>query len=279
MRIRKTDKQASRIIAERGIDKNKKFAAHLGGALAAAAAAFVLTTGCTPIVPPLPGAVVSEEGSFTDGGETSLIIPEMTDGAEQKSESTTSEATTDNLVTTFAASTGKKAADPTRSAARKTQPAAAQETSVPAETTVNSAENSGGGVSDGDVQEFSDFRARVLSIVNRERAAQGAKPLTENIEVTKIARMKSQDMADYGYFDHTSPTYGTPFQMLRQFGISYNAAGENIAKGQKTPEEVMDDWMNSQGHRENILNANFTQIGIGIVQKGGTFYWTQMFVG
>ena len=100
-----------------------------------------------------------------------------------------------------------------------------------------------------------------------------------NADLAAVAEKKAEDMRDNNYFSHNSPTYGSPFDMMKQFGISYKAAGENIAKGQKTPEEVMNGWMNSQGHRDNILNANFTDIGVGFVtdSNGGT-YWVQMFI-
>ncbi|SPT92496.1 YkwD protein [Bacillus subtilis] len=84
-------------------------------------------------------------------------------------------------------------------------------------------------------------------------------------------------MKDKNYFDHQSPTYGSPFDMMKSFGISYKTAGENIAKGQKTPEEVVKAWMNSEGHRKNILNPNFTHIGVGYVESGSI--WTQQFIG
>lgn len=119
---------------------------------------------------------------------------------------------------------------------------------------------------------------QVLELVNQERAKQGLKALTLSNELTNVATKKAQDMADNGYFDHTSPTYGSPFEMMNRFGIQYRSAGENIAAGQKTPQEVMNSWMNSSGHRANILNADFEQIGIGYVTGGkyGT-YWVQMF--
>ena len=75
----------------------------------------------------------------------------------------------------------------------------------------------------------------------------------------------------------TSPTYGSPFDMMKTFGISYKSAGENIAMGQTTPEQVVQAWMNSPGHRENIMNSSFTHIGVGYVASGN--YWTQMFIG
>ncbi len=86
-------------------------------------------------------------------------------------------------------------------------------------------------------------------------------------------------MIDKNYFDHNSPTYGSPFDMMKSFNIDYSAAGENIAKGQRSAQEVVTGWMNSQGHRENILNSNYNQIGVGCVaDSNGTLYWTQMFI-
>ena len=79
------------------------------------------------------------------------------------------------------------------------------------------------------------------------------------------------------YFDHNSPTYGSPFDMMRSYGIDYRTAGENIAMGQRTPQEVVNAWMNSPGHRANILNGDFTHIGVGYVEQGN--YWTQQFIG
>ena len=84
-------------------------------------------------------------------------------------------------------------------------------------------------------------------------------------------------MHDRGYFDHTSPTYGTPFQMMRAFGLTYRSAGENIAMGYRTPQAVVTGWMNSPGHRANILNSSYKRIGVGYVASGN--YWTQMFIG
>jgi len=79
------------------------------------------------------------------------------------------------------------------------------------------------------------------------------------------------------YFSHTSPTYGSPFDMMRDFGVTYKSAGENIAQGQQTPQEVVQAWMNSEGHRKNILSKDFTHIGVGYEQTGK--HWTQMFIG
>lgn len=121
------------------------------------------------------------------------------------------------------------------------------------------------------------FEQEVIRLVNEQRAKNGLNPLNENWELSRVARYKSQDMVDNRYFSHTSPTYGSPFQMIRDFGISFRRAGENIAYGQRTPQAVVNAWMNSSGHRANILNASYTQIGVGYVADGN--YWTQMFIG
>ncbi len=121
------------------------------------------------------------------------------------------------------------------------------------------------------------FENEVIRLVNEQRAKNGLKALTANWELCRVARYKSQDMADNHYFSHTSPTYGTPFQMIKAFGLTYRTAGENIAYGQRTPQAVVNAWMDSSGHRANILNASYTQIGVGYVSSG--HYWTQLFIG
>ena len=123
----------------------------------------------------------------------------------------------------------------------------------------------------------SSYEAQVIRLVNEIRQENGLQPLTANWELSRVARYKSQDMKDRSYFSHTSPTYGTPFQMIRAFGLSFRTAGENIAKGYATPQAVVNGWMNSSGHRANILNASYKQIGVGYVAQGN--YWTQMFIG
>lgn len=119
----------------------------------------------------------------------------------------------------------------------------------------------------------------VLLQVNQERQKAGLKPLQMDWELARVARTKSQDMAQKNYFSHTSPTYGSPFDMMKHFGIQFKAAGENIASGQTTPNDVMQSWMNSQGHRANILKPEFTHLGVGYY-RGGSYghMWTQMFI-
>lgn len=121
------------------------------------------------------------------------------------------------------------------------------------------------------------FESEVVRLINEQRAQYGLSALAANQELSQVARYKSEDMAAKGYFSHESPTYGSPFQMMQTFGISYRTAGENIAYGQKTPAEVVNAWMNSSSHRANILNASYTQTGVGFCANGS--YWTQMFIG
>lgn len=119
----------------------------------------------------------------------------------------------------------------------------------------------------------------VVRLVNVERSKRGLQTLKNNWQVSRVARYKSQDMINKNYFSHTSPTYGSPFKMMESFGVKFSAAGENIAMGQRNPTEVMNAWMNSPGHRNNILSPSFTEIGVGLAKdKSGRLYWTQMFI-
>lgn len=122
------------------------------------------------------------------------------------------------------------------------------------------------------------YEERVAQLVNVEREKNGLQPLAFDSSISNVARAKSKDMADNNYFAHQSPTYGSAGDMLKNFGINWSAWGENIASGQDTPEEVVNAWMNSEGHRANILSSNFGKIGVGYVTNGsGKPYWTQLF--
>lgn len=120
---------------------------------------------------------------------------------------------------------------------------------------------------------------QIFLLVNQERINARVHTLKLANDLSYVARVKSKDMRDHDYFDHTSPAYGSPFNMMKDFDLTYTSAGENIAAGQDTALHVMDSWMNSPGHRQNILNPNFTEIGIGYVE-GGEYgsYFTQMFM-
>ncbi|OIJ10796.1 serine protease [Anaerobacillus alkalilacustris] len=120
----------------------------------------------------------------------------------------------------------------------------------------------------------STFEDQVVTLVNQERRKNGLSPLTHRADLKNVAHKKAEDMIKSNYFSHNSPNYGSPFDMLRTFGISYQAAGENIAKGQSTPEAVMNSWMNSSGHRQNILSGQYDAIGVGFYHGA----WVQMFI-
>lgn len=124
---------------------------------------------------------------------------------------------------------------------------------------------------------LSAYEQKVVDLTNQERAKNGLPALKVDLNLSKMAHEKSRDMSANGYFSHTSPTYGSPFDMMKKYGITYRYAGENIAKGQRTPEEVVKAWMNSEGHRKNILSPNFNYIGVGYVAQGNL--WTQEFIG
>lgn len=126
-------------------------------------------------------------------------------------------------------------------------------------------------------ESVTNFEKEVVRLVNEIRVKNGLNELKEDWELSRVARYKSQDMKDNKYFSHTSPIYGSPFEMMKNFGLTYRTAAENIAKGQSTSQAVVNSWMNSSGHRANILNSSFKKIGVGYVKNGN--YWTQMFIG
>lgn len=141
----------------------------------------------------------------------------------------------------------------------------------PAPTIPNTTSNPGNGLS--------SEESKMINLVNQERTKQGVKPLGVNMVLVGLARKKSQDMVAKNYFSHTSPTYGSPFDMMKSAGVNYRTAGENIA-GAATTENAHQNLMNSSGHRANILNSAFNQVGIGIAP--GSIYgniFTQMFIG
>jgi uncharacterized YkwD family protein/spore coat assembly protein SafA len=129
------------------------------------------------------------------------------------------------------------------------------------------------------ISNYQTMEQEIIRLVNEERSRRGLSSLREDWEISRVARMKAQDMIDNNYFSHTSPIYGSPFKMLSDFGIRFLEAAENIASGQQTAQQVMSSWMNSSGHRANILNANFNIIGVGVARKGmnGPYYFVQIF--
>lgn len=142
----------------------------------------------------------------------------------------------------------------------------------------SSDESAQSNVSQDEQIQSNDQAQQVLALVNAERAKAGLKALVLDDQLNTVAAAKAKDMADGNYFSHDSPTYGSPFDMMRSFGVSYTSAGENIAAGQKTAKDVMNSWMNSSGHRANILSAKYTKLGVGYY-NGGSYgtYWVQEF--
>ncbi|AJA48458.1 hypothetical protein CPAST_c23880 [Clostridium pasteurianum DSM 525 = ATCC 6013] len=196
-----------------------------------------------------------------------------------KTNTTTTKPVTNN--TKPATPAAKPAANNTKPTTPVAKPAANNTNSTapvtkPATNNANTTNQNSGQASNSAI---SAEATEVIKLVNVERSKNGLAPLKANAELSKVATAKAQDMIDKNYFSHTSPTYGSPFDMMKKFGINYSAAGENIAYGQKTPSDVMNGWMNSPGHKANILNSNFTEIGVGMVKDtNGTPYWVQMFI-
>jgi len=126
---------------------------------------------------------------------------------------------------------------------------------------------------------LSEDEREVFNLINEQRTKNGLAALKIDDEVVNVARIKAKDLVQNNYFAHESPTYGTPFQMLKNFGINYKTAGENIA-GNSSNQKAVEAWMNSSGHRANILNGSYNYTGIGVVSssKYGKVY-VQMFIG
>lgn len=143
----------------------------------------------------------------------------------------------------------------------------------------NNQNSSGSGNTNTTTSQLTADEQEVFDLINAKRVANGLSALKIDDELQNVARIKAKDMVDNNYFSHTSPTYGSPFDMIKKFGISYKTAGENIA-GNSSNSGAVNAWMNSLGHKANILNSSFNYTGIGIVnsQKYGKIY-VQMFMG
>lgn len=135
-------------------------------------------------------------------------------------------------------------------------------------------ENNGGGSDSGYISN-SEYVNEVLRLVNKYRNENGLSSVKLDASLCKAAEIRAQEIKTS--FSHTRPNGQSCFTVLGELGISYGGAGENIAYGQSSPNEVMTAWMNSSGHRANILGSSFTKLGIGVYSSGGTLYWAQMF--
>lgn len=163
----------------------------------------------------------------------------------------------------------------TGTAAPSKAPAA---TPAPSDTQASKPASSGSGNATGNTAgntSLSSYASEVLRLVNAEREKAGLPALTTNSTLTAAANKRAQEIKQT--FSHTRPNGSSCFTVLGEYGISYRTAGENIAYGQKTPKEVVNGWMNSPGHRANILKSDFGKVGIGVYESGGVYYWTQLF--
>ncbi|MDO4304039.1 MAG: CAP domain-containing protein, partial [Bacillota bacterium] len=125
--------------------------------------------------------------------------------------------------------------------------------------------------------EVHPYVLRIVELVNEERAKAGLNPVTLDMAAATAAKVRAQEIVSS--FSHTRPNGSSFATALKEQGVSYRTAGENIAWGQRSPEAVMEGWMNSSGHRANILKESFTHIGVGYYQENGVNYWTQLFWG
>lgn len=147
------------------------------------------------------------------------------------------------------------------------------------QTSDSGTNNSGGTMVNDSNSGLSSDEQQVFNLINEQRTVVGLSALKIDEELQNVARVKAKDMVDNNYFSHNSPTYGTPFNMIKNFGISYKAAGENIA-GNSSNQGAVNAWMNSEGHKANILSNNYNYTGIAVVSspKYGKIY-VQMFIG
>jgi uncharacterized protein YkwD len=168
-------------------------------------------------------------------------------------------ATPSRETTKSPATTRKPAPEPTREQTRTPE-----RTVAPSKTAVP------------DTSAAAAAEADVIDMVNKERAKVGCSPMKASGTLSDLARAHSKDMAARGFFDHTNPDGETPWDRAEQAGVS-SLGGENIARGQADAEAVMNSWMNSEGHRANILNCDFTTLGVGVHMADGGPWWTQNF--
>ncbi len=146
-------------------------------------------------------------------------------------------------------------------------------------TSTNTGSGSSSGTSQTTTSSLTADELETFNLINQQRANNGLSALKVDNELQRVARIKAQDMVNNNYFDHNSPTYGTPFNMMKNFGITYKSAGENIA-GNSSNSGAVTAWMNSPGHRANILNSNYNYTGLAVVSspRYGKVY-VQMFIG
>ncbi|MEU2986528.1 CAP domain-containing protein [Micromonospora aurantiaca] len=242
----------------------------IGGA--AAAATLVVSLGVGAVL--LPG---DDQGTKRTSADAPVAAaPQAPDGTEEgPADALAPESASPSAVPTTAAPSPTKKATPKPS--RSTAPSRQQERSS-APSGGGSSGSSGGSTSTKATATtgLSAELQKVVTIVNQERAKAGCKALTVNAKLNLAAQRHSQDQADHQKMDHTGSDGSQPWDRVKAAGYSYRMVGENVAWNYQTPAAVMEGWMNSEGHRKNILNCSYTQIGVGVARSNGP-YWTQVF--
>nr|WP_030500821.1 CAP domain-containing protein [Micromonospora purpureochromogenes] len=235
----------------------------IGGA--AAAATLVVSLGVAAVL--LPG---DDQGTRRTSADAPVAAAPQApeDAGDTPADTLAAESAAPSAVPTTAAPSPSKKATPKPS--RSTAPSRQQE---------RSSAPSGGGTGATKATATTQLSAelqKVVTLVNQERAKAGCKALTVNAKLNLAAQRHSQDQADHKKMDHTGSNGSQPWDRVKAAGYSYSMVGENVAWGYQTAAEVMDGWMNSEGHRKNILNCGYTQIGMGLARSNGP-YWTQVF--
>ncbi|WP_327381118.1 sigma-70 family RNA polymerase sigma factor [Streptomyces sp. NBC_01207] len=203
----------------------------------------------------LPGSGDTKEGAAAPA--TPLAALSATESAAPPSESASPSASPSPSASASASPSPSASASPTQSKSKSPSPKASAAKPAPAPP--------------------SGVAGQVVALVNSERAAAGCGPLKEDPQLRAAAQGHSDDMASRDYFDHTSPDGKDPGDRTTAAGYRWSTYGENIARGQQTAQSVMDSWMKSPGHKANILNCSFKDIGVGIHQGSGGPWWTQNF--
>lgn len=267
-----------------------------GALLLAACAAALMLAACSAAEDRIPGAgepdgTVQETIQETNGMQaestaaggqeetqsTASVTAPSADADGQPGGSPTGEQTQQQNGQGAQASTDKQTQKQTQGTTRgaATTKKTAAAASKPAATTRKSTATTRATVSTAASENSSDAQQEVLRLVNVQREKAGKQPLTLDAKLSQAAGVRAAEIVQL--FSHTRPDGTSCFTAMKEAGVSYMAAGENIAAGQRTPAEVMESWMNSQGHRENILSDSFGRLGVGYTVVNGRAYWVQMF--
>ncbi|MBL1101612.1 sigma-70 family RNA polymerase sigma factor [Streptomyces coffeae] len=213
--------------------------------------------------------VPGDKGHNDAGSSRTAPLAEETPSAD--------EPTPDHTTTRPASRKESPTRRPVTKAPRTSKPTPRPSTSAPTAPPTRSAPTTAPPKADPGSGNSTAFAQQVMELVNIERGKVGCSPVRLNDKLNSAAQRHSDDMAARGYFDHTSPDGSDPGDRITAAGYPWRTYGENIAKGQQTPAAVMDSWMNSPGHRQNILNCDFTEMGVGVNRGSGGPTWTQAF--